>query len=299
MTLRDDLSPLPPVNDGRRPSRLALARHATGEEPLAGPLDEAWLGSLEASRAQVPAFDMAVLRAAAERVDEAPPARPARASGWSRWWLGLGALAPLAAALVFFLRGPDGAGLPPGGATVAEGGYVGEKGVTKYSGSGSGITAPEGRRDPMEAGAQEGAAPVVTADGEAVLNFVYLRDGETTHGRRNTVLREGDLLEFRTWSGKFERVILVTVEADGRVAPLDDQVGFGGRELRVGTRARLPGSFEVHPPVPAIVVGFFGDWTESAIRAILGEAYGAGGIDAVQDLANERPDLDSVRLTTQ
>ena len=294
MTLRDDLSPLPDVNDGRRPSRLALARHATGEEPLDGPLDEPWLADLEASRARVPAFDMAVLRAASERVEapEPPRAAPARSGAWSRWWLALGALAPLAAALVFFLRGPEGAGLPDSD------GYVGEKGVTKSSGGG-GITAPEGKRDPQEVGGQEGTMSVVTSDGEAVLNFVYLRDGETTHGRRNTLLREGDLLEFRTWSGKFEHVTLVTVEADGRVSALDDQVGFGGRELRVGTRARLPGSFEVHPPVPAIVVGFFGDWTESDIRAILGQAYGAGGIDAVQELANERPDLDSVRLTTQ
>lgn len=294
MTLRDDLSPLPPVNDGRRPSRLALARHATGEEALDGPLDEAWLGDLEAARAQVPAFDPVLLRAAAERVEEPPAARPApvAARPWARWWLALGALAPLAAALVFFLRGPAVGPLPEGE------GYVGEKGVTKSSGGG-GITAPEGRRDPGEAGAQEGGMPVVTTDDEGVLNFVYLRDGETSHGRRNTLLKEGDLLEFRTWSGRFERVVLVTVEADGRVAPLDDQVGFEGQRLRVGTRERLPGSFEVHPPVPAIVVGFFGNWTESAIRAILGQAYGAGGIDAVQELANERPDLDSVRLTTQ
>lgn len=91
------------VNPGDRPSRLDLARHLTGEAPLAGGLDEAWLAEVVAGRARVPPFDAAVLRAAAARLDDPRPA-PAR-----RWaWVLLPVL--LAAALLLTVRPPG-----PGG----------------------------------------------------------------------------------------------------------------------------------------------------------------------------------------
>lgn len=85
-------------NDGGRPSRLELGRRLTGELPGDGSLElAAYAEEIEAARAAMPGFDMAILRARAARLDEEGP-RPAPAPRARRWWEAL--LAGLAPALV-------------------------------------------------------------------------------------------------------------------------------------------------------------------------------------------------------
>lgn len=70
------------LNDGTRPSRLALARAATGETPpLDGPEAAAYAAELHDAEASLAPFDWEILRAAAARVeDERPAAAPDRKS---------------------------------------------------------------------------------------------------------------------------------------------------------------------------------------------------------------------------
>lgn len=74
-----------PINDGSRPSRLDLARHASGEQLLPPEkADPQRLSLLEAERARTPEFDWTILQAAAHRVEEPP--RPAPRNAAFRWW---------------------------------------------------------------------------------------------------------------------------------------------------------------------------------------------------------------------
>ncbi len=101
------------LNDGSRPSRLAISRHLAGEAPLseadaAHPAVEEWAAEVRA--AQPPAFDAAALRARAAR---GPSEAPARSGGgelvplFRRVAPYLGGLAALAAGLFLVLRPPD------------------------------------------------------------------------------------------------------------------------------------------------------------------------------------------------
>ncbi|MFN7146243.1 MAG: hypothetical protein ACK4YP_20895, partial [Myxococcota bacterium] len=96
------------INPGARPSRLALARHATGEAvaDTSAPTSRAFLAALEAERARVEPFDFEGIRARAERLDERPAALPAPAlPWWRRLWLAVPVLA-VAAGAVVALRAP-------------------------------------------------------------------------------------------------------------------------------------------------------------------------------------------------
>lgn len=90
------------INDGARPSRLALALALTGEaEPIEGPEAEAYAAEVQAAKAALPAFDFEVLRAASERLDEHPLARPEpEAAPWWRRFFIVPVLALAAAALI-------------------------------------------------------------------------------------------------------------------------------------------------------------------------------------------------------
>jgi len=95
------------INPGTRPSRLLLARHATGE--LSGDTSPsspdtagaaAWRAGLDANRPRVEPFDMEVLRARAARLEDTTEPRTRPAPAWRRWLL----LAPvLAVAMAVFL----------------------------------------------------------------------------------------------------------------------------------------------------------------------------------------------------
>lgn len=94
-----------PVNDGSRPSRLALARAATGElPPVPGPEAERYAAELDAARAELAPFDATILRAAAARVESERP-RVAPRPWYRRLWV-WPVLALAAALLVVLPRGP-------------------------------------------------------------------------------------------------------------------------------------------------------------------------------------------------
>lgn len=93
------------INPGTRPSRLVLARHATGELPggepdptdTAGAAEaRAWRAGLDATRDRIEPFDFEVLRARSERLADTPVAA-LRAPVWRRWLL----LAPVLAMAMF------------------------------------------------------------------------------------------------------------------------------------------------------------------------------------------------------
>jgi hypothetical protein len=74
------------LNDGTRPSRVMLARAAIGETaPQSGPEALAYAAELQDAEATLAPFDWEILRAAAARVEEDPPARaPAQETPWWR-----------------------------------------------------------------------------------------------------------------------------------------------------------------------------------------------------------------------
>lgn len=92
------------INPGDRPSRLQLARHATGEAALPQ-ADPAFLAAVEAERARTPAFDWDALRARADR----PEPRGEVVAGPSTWFRVARVAAPLlalAAAILLSVRTP-------------------------------------------------------------------------------------------------------------------------------------------------------------------------------------------------
>ncbi len=106
-------------NDGRRPSRLELGRRLTGELPADdSPELAAYAREIEAARAAMPAFDFAILRAKAERLDERAPAAPPRTrSRWAQLLMGL-TPALVAALALLSLRVPSEGVRAKGGADL-------------------------------------------------------------------------------------------------------------------------------------------------------------------------------------
>lgn len=97
-------------NEGGRPSRLRLDRHATGETSLdvsdvSVPDAAAHLAAVEAEKARVPAFDFAAISARAATLD-ADKAREPRAANRS-WALWLVPVLAVAAALLLVVRPPE------------------------------------------------------------------------------------------------------------------------------------------------------------------------------------------------
>jgi hypothetical protein len=95
------------INPGTRPSRLTLARHATGETSVdvSDVSSREFLAALEAERARVEPFDFELIRARAARLEDAPVA--GRLPTPLPWWRRLALVAPLlamAAAAVLVLR---------------------------------------------------------------------------------------------------------------------------------------------------------------------------------------------------
>ena len=92
------------LNDGTRPSRLALALAATGETaPQTGPEALAFAAELQDAEASLAPFDWEILRAAAARgEDEHPASAPAQATPpwWRRFGLLLAPALAVAAALI-------------------------------------------------------------------------------------------------------------------------------------------------------------------------------------------------------
>lgn len=99
------MTALPPINDGARPSRLRLGRAATGEiPPISGPEAARYAAELDEARAQLAPFDAAILRAAAERVQDPRPV-PTPAPWVRRLWVLPSLALAFAALLVVLPRG--------------------------------------------------------------------------------------------------------------------------------------------------------------------------------------------------
>ena len=256
------------INTGSRPSRLALARHATGEARLpdalvAQPDAAAFLASLEAERARVEPFDFEVLRARSERLgDEAPPTS-ATAPWWRRTWFAAPVLA-LAAAL-FAVRAPDPAARPPADATDA-----------------AASTPPESGPNRLK--------------GEADLGFYVLRGDRVYPGDPSETFRAGDRLQF-TYRGPYSSLVLLSVDGDGRLTVFYPEAGERGVPLVPGDRHVLDGSIVLDDaPGPEVFLGFFGDgWTVSRAREAALAAYASGGAAALVALADE-PSVSAVPL---
>lgn len=275
-------SELPALNPGDRPSRLDLARHATGETTLAGPVDEVWLRELEAERARVEPFDWEILRARAARLPDEAPA-PAPAAPRSSWFAPLLALLVAATAAVAVL--PQAVAPAP------------EEGLKGPPSSGGGIAIPPGKRDPEAiAPADLSAAGGPVLGDVGTLGYLVQRGDKRLRGTRSLVLEAGDLVSFRCYSARYREVTLVTVDADGTVAPLDPDVGLAPVPLEPGQRVPLDAHFVVSPPIPPAVLAFFGEWTVDRIRATVKEATTDAGIDGLTELDDAADDIALVTL---
>lgn len=102
---------MPRINDGGRPSRLALGRDRTGEQALPVsqrelPSSRAWAAAVAAS--QPAPFDAARLRArAAELNDEVAPHSASGMLLFRRWLPAAGLVLAAAAAFAIFMRPPE------------------------------------------------------------------------------------------------------------------------------------------------------------------------------------------------
>lgn len=95
-------------NDGGRPSRLQLDRHATGETSLdvsdvSDPAAAAHLAAVEAEKVRVAPFDFAAISARAATLEKAREPRAANRS-WALW---LVPVLAIAAALLLVVRPPE------------------------------------------------------------------------------------------------------------------------------------------------------------------------------------------------
>lgn len=290
--------PLPPLNGGERPSRLDLARHATGEIRLEGPLDEAWLRALEAERPRVEGFDWEILSKRAARLSDEPLPAAAPAQGWPVLrLLGL-ALAAFAFVLVML---PDLVRRPsPGedGPTATEAAEDGLKGPPP---GGRGMTAPPGVPDAgqVERTSVAGAANALPEADVGTLSWYVQRGDRQLRGTRSLALVDGDQVGFRLFAARYHSVVLAQVDAAGAVAPLDSQRGFTPLAIEPMQKAPLPVHFVVRPPVAVTVVAFFGEWTEARVRATVEEAWSTGGAAALRDLADDADDIAMVSLHTE
>lgn len=281
---------LPPVNDGSRPSRLDLARHATGELALPGVVDDPYLRALEAERARVEPFDFEVLRARAARLDDPAPA-PRPAPPRPRPWGAL--LAALAAVAVTVVLLPDLRPTPPPPPP--------EEGLKGPSGGGKTLEAPPTIPDPSPMAAERlgGAMSTMPESQVGTLSFLVVREGKQSRGTWSTKLQEGDLVGFRAFAARYDQVWLVTVDPAGGVAPLDPRAGFAPTPIEPDQRVNLGVHFAVTPPVRLLVLAFFGEWTEARVRATVSERWAAGGADALVALADAEDDVAVVKLETE
>lgn len=236
------------LNDGSRPSRLAISRQLAGEAPLPAPHADApevqdWGAQVAAARP--PAFDPAALRARAAALrDEAPaPATSGvvlpfarRAAPW------VGALAALAAALFLVVRPPE----------------------------------RDGSR----------------LKGETRLEFYVQRDGHSFDGDPDAEVRPGDRLQFAFHPGAYGTVVLVGVDGTGTVQTYWPDDGGAPLAATPGERQLLDGSIQLDDaPGPEVFVAGFAGQAPAALAAEVGDAWEAGGVEAIVALDEARPDL--------
>lgn len=252
------------INPGNRPSRLVLARRATGETSAdvsdvstGQPRDvsdvsdvSAWLAGLEAERARVEPFDFRAIRARAERLDDAP-ARPVVAS--VPWWRRLLYVVPVlavAAALLFVVRP----------AALVE-------------------------------------RPTNRIKGEDELGFYVLRDGQVYPGKAGDTFREGDRLRF-TYRTAHDHLVLLSIDGTGHLTLFYPEAGEAGVAVVPGELHALDSSIQLDAaPGPEVFLGFFGDaWSVSSAREAAQRVYDEGGPAALVAFGDAEPGVSTVLL---
>ncbi|MCK6525190.1 DUF4384 domain-containing protein [Myxococcota bacterium] len=236
------------LNDGDRPSRLALARAATGETaPLGGPEALAFAAELQDAEASLAPFDWEILRAAAARVEDKPEAvaaAPAPPPWWRRLAWAFAPLAVVAAALALVVL-PD--------------------------------------------------APSSRAKGDVDLDFVVLREGRVMPGVEGRVYGPGDLLQFTYRAAGHERLVLLSIDGEGRVTVFYPSAGDTPLAVVPGERHVLDGSIALDDaPGPELFVAVFGPSGVEEARELVEGAWSRGGAAAVSALKETDPAIDVV-----
>ncbi len=248
------------INEGARPSTLELGRHATGELELAASrLDaqaRAHLDALQRSKARVPTFDIAAIRARAGELQDAPPQAqptapvPSPANNW-RWFAPLIVLAAVFVLAVL----PDPTAFDPTpptpGLTLKGGGLLvyqlhDDQQLRPYQGNALGEGDSIGFR---VNGGDHHTVAVLSVDGRGTVSVLYPDKDEN----------------------------LMQLGGSGETIP-------------------LPGTVILDDaPGPEIFVAVF-DMPHTDARDALDEAYKAGGTAGVESWVQEHGGADSVRV---
>jgi hypothetical protein len=249
------------LNDGTRPSRVALARALTGEAPPP-PGAEAELAAFaaEVEAHPPPPLDLDALRAraaalSASEVEEAVAPRPLpatqgelvplfrRVAPWA------GPLAALAAALLFFIQ-------------------------------------------PFQPADRAG----VRLKGEAHLGFDVSRDGHAFPGAPDTVVEAGDRIRFSYGSAGAETLVIVGVDATGTVQTYWPDEGDEAVAIPPGDHL-LPGSVQLDDaPGPEVFVAAFDGADAEEVAELVRRAWTEGGVKGLRGLDEARADIAALVL---
>ncbi len=243
------MTPALPENDGSRPSRLALARYATGEGSeveraeiaawLADhPEGQAYLDGLEAARAEVAPFDAAALRQRAGRLPgEAPRVpTPANKPFALRWVIPLAA-----AALALFVFNTWETTTPADLATDG---------------------------------------PAIRLKGDAALRLYTLSAGILI-AWDGAPLGEGDVVGFRVGGADLATLTLLSIDGLGQATLFHPAPGAPDLPAGPGADLELPFTVTLDDaPGPEVFVAAFG-LPPAQARADALAAWSSGGADAL------------------
>ncbi len=253
-------------NDGSRPSLLELGRRASGE--VDGVVDPVTQAAFEEARGAVKPLDMVVLRARAVRIAEeearSPVVAAEAAPGWTErlrsWWF-MGALLPVLAAALVFVRPPS---LDPAGDT--------------------------GVRDKGRAELPTGPAQTAPVH----LDYLLLQGDEVLTVGDAPLALPGDRIQFRYEAGGLDRLVLLSIDGSGTLSVFWPEQGDRPEAVQPKGEQLLEGSVILDDaPGPEAFVAVFGTADVRAAEQLAQDAWVRGGLDGLQGLAD---DLDHVDL---
>lgn len=127
---------------------------------------------------------------------------------------------------------------------------------------------------------------------EAALELYVLDGGVAREGRSGEVLRAGDQVQFAYQSGGRDSLVLLDVDGTGRVSVFWPAGGdLPVRAQRQGTRLLEDSIVLDDAPGPEVFVGVFGARSVGEAVTLVRDAWQRGGPEAVERLADARPDL--------
>ncbi|MFZ5475624.1 MAG: hypothetical protein ACOZNI_02515 [Myxococcota bacterium] len=133
--------------------------------------------------------------------------------------------------------------------------------------------------------------------GVADLGFYLQRDGAVLPGDPSATFREGDRIQF-TYRAPHDRLVLLSVDGEGRVSEYYPEAGGTGVPIVPGDRHVLEGSVILDDARgPEVFVGFFGEaWDVGRARAAAEEAFEEAGVDGLRALDEANGDVAVVVL---